>query len=64
VFVQYLIQRAGEIRNSNDPERIKSTIFGGVLNSSLPEAEKTDLRLASETQLFIFAGKGTTGKTI
>jgi hypothetical protein len=59
-----LIQKAGEIRNSNDPERVKSTIFGGVLNSSLPDAEKTDLRLASETQLFIFTGEGTRGKTI
>ncbi|KAF1842730.1 cytochrome P450 [Cucurbitaria berberidis CBS 394.84] len=54
------IQKVGEIRTSNDPERVKSTIFGGVLNSSLPDAENTDLRLASETQLVIFAGEGTT----
>jgi hypothetical protein len=51
-----------EIRTSNDPERVRNTIFGGVLSSSLPEEEKTDFRLASETQLVVFAGEGTTGK--
>ncbi|CAE7185156.1 hypothetical protein P3342_008311 [Pyrenophora teres f. teres] len=58
------IQKVREIRTSNDPERVKSTIFGGVLNSSLPDAEKTDLRLASETQLVVFAGEGTTAHTL
>jgi len=31
------------------------------LTSSLPEEEKTDTRLASEAQLIVFAGEGTTG---
>lgn len=51
-----------DIRASPNPERVKSTIFEGVLNSGLPPQEKTDLRLASEAQLTVFAGEGTTGK--
>ncbi|USP82213.1 Cytochrome P450 [Curvularia clavata] len=58
------LKKVEEIRTSNDPERIKSTIFGGVLNSSLPDAEKTNHRLASETQLVVFAGEGTTAHTL
>ena len=64
MFAQWWLKKVEEIRTSNDSERIKSTIFGGVLNSSLPDAEKTNHRLASETQLVVFAGEGTTGKTI
>lgn len=51
-----------EIRNSPNPERIKKTIFEGIFNSSLPAEEKTDERLASEAQLVVFAGEGTTGE--
>ena len=40
---------------------MKSTIFEGILNSTLPDEEKTDARLASEAQLVVFAGEGTTG---
>jgi hypothetical protein len=50
-----------EIRNSPDPNRVKSTIFAGILDSSLPPEEKTDERLASEAQLVVFAGEGSTG---
>lgn len=50
-----------EIRTSPNPERVKSTIFEGILNSKLPAEEKTDQRLASEAQLVVFAGEGTTG---
>jgi hypothetical protein len=32
------------------------------LSSNLPPEEKTDLRLASEAQLTVFAGEGTTGE--
>jgi hypothetical protein len=51
-----------EIRSSPNPERIKSTIFEGILNSSLPEEDKTNARLAAEAQLVVFAGEGTTGR--
>ncbi|PSR80440.1 cytochrome P450 [Coniella lustricola] len=53
-----------EIKTSPDPQRIKRTIFEGLLNSKLPESDKTDLRLASEAQLVVFAGEGTTAWTM
>jgi hypothetical protein len=56
------ITQVRAIRSSPNPERVKSTIFEGILNSKLPDEEKTDLRLASEAQLVVFAGEGTTGK--
>ncbi len=43
---------------------MKTTIFDGILNSTLPAADKTDARLASEAQLVIFAGEGTTAFTL
>ncbi|KAK7724451.1 hypothetical protein SLS63_008708 [Diaporthe eres] len=58
------LERVREIRNSPNPERIKSTIFEGILNSSLPEEDKTDARLAAESQLIVFAGEGTTAYTL
>lgn len=58
---QWWIDRVHEIKGSPNPERVKSTIFEGILNSKLPEEEKTDARLASEAQLTVFAGEGTTG---
>lgn len=59
--MQWWITKVREIRQSPNPDRVKSTIFEGILNSSLPEAEKEDERLASEAQLVVFAGEGTTG---
>ncbi|KAL8860957.1 MAG: hypothetical protein Q9178_002712 [Gyalolechia marmorata] len=53
--------RVKDIRNSPNPDRVKSTIFEGVLNSKLPEIEKSDARMAHEAQLVVFAGQGTTG---
>ncbi|KAI8626385.1 cytochrome P450 [Xylariaceae sp. FL1651] len=53
-----------EIRSSPNPERIKSTIFEGILNSTLPDEDKTDARLAAEAQLVVFAGEGTTAYTL
>ncbi|KAI0391296.1 cytochrome P450 [Xylariaceae sp. FL0594] len=53
-----------EIRNSPNPERIKSTIFEGIMNSTLPDEDKTDARLAAEAQLVVFAGEGTTAYTL
>ncbi|KAI3329673.1 cytochrome P450 [Ustulina deusta] len=58
------LNKVREVRNSPNPERVKSTIFEGILNSSLPPEEKTDSRLASEAQLVIFAGEGTTAHTL
>ncbi|KAI0967879.1 cytochrome P450 [Xylaria arbuscula] len=58
------IDKVSEIRSSPNPQRVKSTIFEGILNSNLPPADKTDLRLASEAQLVIFAGEGTTAFTL
>ncbi|KAI1495097.1 cytochrome P450 [Biscogniauxia mediterranea] len=58
------ITKVREIRNSPKPERVKSTIFEGIFNSSLPAEEKTDQRLASEAQLVVFAGEGTTAHTL
>lgn len=55
------IERVDEVRNSPNPEKIKTTIFEGVLSSKLPDEEKTNLRLAHEAQLVVFAGEGTTG---
>lgn len=53
-----------KIRSSPNPERIKSTIFEGVLGSKLPDEEKTNARLAHEAQLVVFAGQGTTAYTL
>ncbi|KAJ8063550.1 hypothetical protein OCU04_007422 [Sclerotinia nivalis] len=59
------IERVREIKSSPNPERVKSTIFEGILNSSsLPPEEKTDHRLASEAQLTVFAGEGTTAYSL
>lgn len=60
--IQWWIEKVREIRNSTDPERAKNTIFGGILDSSLPATDKTDERLANEAQLVVFAGEGTTGE--
>ena len=62
--MQWWIDRVREIRQSPNPERVKSTIFDGILSSKLPPADKTDARLASEAQLVIFAGEGTTAFTL
>jgi hypothetical protein len=59
---KWWIGRVREIRKSPDPERVKTTIFEGIFNSPLPSEEKTDTRMASEAQLIVFAGEGTTGK--
>ena len=63
-FSQWWIRKVREIRASNDSELAKNTIFGGILNSSLPDKDKTDLRLASEAQLVVLAGEGTTGRAL
>lgn len=60
-FSQWWIKKVREIRASKDSELAKNTIFGGILNSSLPDEDKTDPRLASEAQLVVLAGEGTTG---
>lgn len=56
------LDQVRSIRSSPNPEKVKRTIFEGLLNSKLPAKDKTDPRLASEAQLVVFAGEGTTGK--
>lgn len=58
------IEKVEDIRNSKNPESVKNTIFEGILNSKLPEEEKTIARLAHEAQLVVFAGEGTTAYTL
>lgn len=53
-----------QIRSSPNPDEIKSTIFEGILGSSLPPEEKTDARMAADAQLVGLAGEGTTGRLI
>ncbi|KAL8841191.1 MAG: hypothetical protein Q9170_001045 [Blastenia crenularia] len=50
--------------SSPNPEEVKSTIFEGILSSSLPEEEKTDARMAHDAQLIGLAGEGTTAYTL
>ncbi|CAJ2514334.1 Uu.00g024530.m01.CDS01 [Anthostomella pinea] len=54
------LDQVHSIRKSPDLQRVKHTIFGGILTSKLPDEEKSDARLASEAQLVVFAGEGTT----
>ena len=51
-----------EIKNSEDEDAGKDTIFDGVLKSKLPEEEKATARLGHEAQLTVLAGQDTTGK--
>lgn len=48
------------MRENPNSEKSKQTIFRGILTSKLPIEEKSDMRLASEAQLVVFAGEGTT----
>ncbi|CAN9285974.1 unnamed protein product [Alternaria alternata] len=58
------ISKVREIRESDDPNQAKNSIFGGILSSSLSAEEKTDQRLTSEAQLVVFAGENTTAYTL
>ncbi|KAI0854609.1 cytochrome P450 [Xylaria cubensis] len=61
---EWRINRVRQIRASPDPNAVKSTIFEGILSSSLPENEKTDTRMAHDAQLIVLAGESTTGYTM
>jgi hypothetical protein len=56
------LEQVESIKKSPNPERVKNTIFEGILSSKLPDEEKTNDRLAHEAQLVVFAGQGTTGR--
>ena len=56
------MQQIDDIKNSDDPDAGKGTIFDGVLKSKLPEEEKATARLGHEAQLTVLAGQDTTGK--
>jgi cytochrome P450 len=61
--LQDLASKVREIRdgiNQRHKEASHPTIFHEVLNSDLPDAEKTDARLGDEAQLIIAAGLITT----
>jgi hypothetical protein len=51
------LEQVENIRKSPNPERVKNTIFEGILSSKLPDEEKTNARLAHEAQLVVFAGQ-------
>ena len=40
----------------------KDTVFHGILNSNLPEAEKTTARLKQDAKVLVHAGQDTVGK--
>ncbi|KAJ8126552.1 hypothetical protein O1611_g7086 [Lasiodiplodia mahajangana] len=61
---EWRVNRVREIRRSPDPNAIRSTIFEGILSSSLPEDEKTDTRMAQDAQLIVLGGESTTGYTL
>ncbi|KAL7787160.1 cytochrome P450 [Trichoderma ceciliae] len=61
---KWWINKIREIRGSVDPKLAQNTILGGILNSSLPEEDKTDARVASEAQLVVLAGEGTTAHAL
>ncbi|OTB00608.1 hypothetical protein M426DRAFT_65572 [Hypoxylon sp. CI-4A] len=61
---KWWINRVREIRDSPDTNAIKSTIFEGIMASSLPKDEKTDARMAHDAQLIVLAGESTTGYTL
>ena len=50
-----------EIRSGKTSDEKKDTVFHGMLNSELPDVEKSDLRMAQEAQLLVQAGQDTTG---
>ncbi|KAL9121201.1 MAG: hypothetical protein Q9187_002237 [Circinaria calcarea] len=51
---QMWIEQVEDIRNSSNPEQVKSTIFEGVLNSKLPEEENSNARLAHEAHAALY----------
>lgn len=52
-----------DIRNSKELTENNSTVFHGLLNSTLPQSEKSPERLRQEAQLVVLAGQDTTGKS-
>lgn len=58
------LEKVESIRKSPNPERVKDTIFEGILSSKLPDEEKTNARLAHESQLIVFAGQVRTPKPL
>ena len=60
--MQGFVDQIDEIRSSRTPKESKVTVFHGILNSDLPDVEKTNKRLRQEAQLLVQAGQDTTGK--
>lgn len=55
---QLWLEQVLNIKHSPNPDRVKSTIFEGILVSKAHDEEKEDHRLAHEAQLIVFAGQG------
>ena len=60
--MQGFVDQIDEIRSSKPTMEKKVTVFHGILNSDLPDVEKTNDRLRQEAQLLVQAGQDTTGK--
>ncbi|GAW17834.1 hypothetical protein ANO14919_073010 [Xylariales sp. No.14919] len=58
------VNKLRELHNSPNPDNIRSTIFQGVLEGTLPTEDKSYWRLVNEAQLIVFAGEGTTAHTL
>lgn len=61
-MLQRWVDQIEEIRSSNTLDAKKKTVFHGILNSDLPDAEKTAHRMGQEAQVLVIAGLDTTGK--
>lgn len=53
-----------EIRSAKTSDEKKMTVFHGILNSELPDEEKSDDRMQQEAQLLVQAGSDTTGSCL
>ena len=55
------MEQVEEIRSSKSEEDKRETVFHGILNSNLPDSEKSTARMQQEAQLLVEAGSDTTG---
>lgn len=60
-ILQRWVDQVEEIRSSKSLHDKRDTIFHGILNSDLPDKEKTSNRMVQEAQLLVQAGQDTTG---
>ncbi|KAL8850766.1 MAG: hypothetical protein Q9221_004334 [Calogaya cf. arnoldii] len=58
------IQEIQESKSYRDPKNSQKTVLHGLLNSDLPESEKTASRVWQEARLLVLAGTDTTATTL